>query len=88
MVVSSGYTNLSAVDEKLCYVAAEVNKHFPVKFLSSKKEERECYMLAVEHAKEIVGSLQARFIDGTCDSDPRSHKNREVNIISKDEELF
>jgi hypothetical protein len=45
-------------------------------FFDKKKKEQEYYLLACEHALDIVIKLNARFNTGTSDSEPRGYKNK------------
>lgn len=48
-----------------------VHQRIPTRFMKSRKEERKYYVLAYEHALDIVNSLEKRYVTGSGDKEPR-----------------
>jgi hypothetical protein len=48
--------------------------------------QRNSHLLAIDHALDIVRSLEARFITGQFDPEPRAYKH--VGELYEDEDLF
>ena len=63
------------------------NTHYPKSFWKSYKEERRYAKLAVDHALEIIDRLEARFITGGHDPEPRAYRNR-GQVLLEEENLF
>lgn len=76
--VSSGLDNMDMIYARIESVRSHTNEYYPTKIFSNREDERSNHILAVEHAMEIVKSLEARFLTGTSDSEPRGFKDRGI----------
>ena len=84
---NSGLTNLELVKTKISSLIDEVDHLYPKSMFNSRATERKHYYMALGHALEIVNSLEARFITGAADSEPRPYRNS-MDVYFHDEDLF
>jgi hypothetical protein len=77
----------SLMREKLNLIEQSVDQEYKQSFFKRFRLEREYYLLAVENCIDIIDSIEARFVTGTCDSDPRFYKNKSL-LVYKNELNF
>lgn len=85
--VSCGLESMTMIKAKIEGVRDEAQHRYPKKFFNKRIEEYRCHDMAVSHALDIVNSLEARFITGQSDSEPRGYKGYGI-IYETNEELF
>lgn len=85
--VSAGEYELSTVKAQIEGWKDHLRHRFPNKFLSKRDYERRHHDLACQHALDIVNSIEARFITGSCDSEPRLLRGQGV-VYYYDDSLF
>lgn len=85
--VSSGLQSLDLIKSKIEGLRTEADHNFPNKMFNKRLEEKHCFNMAINHAMDIVNSLEARFITGQSDSEPRGYKGYGI-LYDNTEELF
>jgi hypothetical protein len=82
-------TTRDLVNMKDAVISVNVNARqiYPATFFNPHKQEIKYAKMASQHALEIIEKLEARFITGTGDTDPRMFKDKGI-LIYKDEGLF
>jgi hypothetical protein len=86
-VIALGFTDLSIVKTKVGAVREEANSKYISNFFNDRKIEVEYHNMAVDQALEIVNTLEARFITGLHDPEPRAYKNSTM-FLNGTEDLF
>jgi hypothetical protein len=84
--MSSGFTDLNIIKTKITSVKDEKDTKYIASFLSKKDSQRAAFDLAVDHALDIVNSLEGRFITGQSDSVPRGYDS--IDVYFQDDRLF
>lgn len=74
--VSCGLESMEMIKARIEGFKAEAEHLYPKRLFNSRYEERRCHHMAINQALNIVNTLEARFITGQCDSEPRGYKNR------------
>lgn len=60
------------------------DNYFPIGFFNKRTEEREYYQRSLDHALEIVFNLEARFVTGEGDREPRNYRNKFIHLYNDD----
>ncbi len=85
--VSSGLESLDMIKARVEGVREEVIHQYKKTFFNSRREEYKAWNLAVDQAMEIVNCLEARFIVGQQDAEPRIYRGSKW-FLYEDENLF
>lgn len=85
--VSEGLESMEMIYARIEGVRGEAKHRFPKKLFNKRLEEYRCHDMAVDHAMDIVQSLEARFLIGQSDSESRAYRGYGI-IYHNDEELF
>lgn len=85
--VSAGLESMDMIYARIEGVRDEAQHRFPKRFFNKRLEEYRCHDMAVDHAMDIVKSLEARFITGQSDSEPRAYRGYGI-VYHNNEELF
>lgn len=78
---------MDMIKSRIASIKDEARMRYPKKIFNNREDEVNHYNLAVDQAMEIVRSLEARFITGTSDSEPRGYIGKGV-IYHYDSLLF
>ena len=77
---SYGLTHLK---KELGFMRNRENSLFPRKLFNSRKDEIEYFNKALDHAIEIVFKLEARFITGEGDREPRNYRGKFIHLYNE-----
>jgi hypothetical protein len=80
--VTSGIENLEMIKLKIEGIRPEADHLYPSKMFSKKLEHKRGHNIAVDMALDIVNSIEARFVTGQYDSEPRAYKNHGWTYIN------
>lgn len=83
----AGWLTTYMIKCKIEGLRSETEHLYPKKLFSKKTEEIKCHNMAIDHALEIVSSLEGRFILGQSDAEPR-HLKRGCFIYYNNDNLF
>lgn len=86
-VVSSGLENLDMIKTKVQSHLSETEHLYPKTLFNKRHEEIRYHEMAVYQTMDILESLEARFITGSCDSEPRGYRGKAIDIY-EDESIF
>ena len=84
---TSGEPDLFIVRDQIALVKYSFKDRYPKSIFNRRKQERLYNDLAVDQALDIFDKLNARFITGACDKEPRAYKNIDV-VFGGDDNLF
>lgn len=76
-------TDLKTLKKHIISLRHSIPAHFPNSFLNKRTDEREYYNLAIDHAIEIVFKLEARFITGEGDREPRNYNGKHIHLYNQ-----
>lgn len=77
---SHGLTHLK---KELGYMRDRQNSIFPRNFFNKREDEIEYFNKALDHAIEIVFKLEARFITGEGDREPRNYRGKFIHLYNQ-----
>lgn len=85
--VTSGLETVDMIKTKIEGHRNEATHLYVKSFFNKRIEEYRCHEMAIDQALDIVNSLEARFITGQCDSEPRGYRGKGI-VYYEDETLF
>jgi hypothetical protein len=87
LVIETAAINLMQTRTNVELIKNNLHTIYPASFFNSNKAERTHYVLAVDQCLEIIDKLEARFITGAADLDPRMYRDKGLFVYS-DEHVF
>lgn len=85
--VRSGLESMEMIKARIEGVREEANHRYKKTMFNGRREEFKCWNLAVDQAMEIVNSIEARFLNGQQDAEPRIYRGS-TWFLYEDENLF
>ena len=85
--VESGLESLVMIKARVEGVRGDAEYLYPKSLFNSRREELRCHNLAIDQAVEIINSIEARFIIGQSDNEPRTYRNKGW-LLYEDQDLF
>lgn len=85
--VTSGLESIDMIKSKIKGHRNEAIHLYTKSFFNKRIEEYRCHEMAIDQALDIVNSLEARFITGKGDSEPRGYRGKEI-VYYEDQTLF
>lgn len=86
-IVDSGLESLDLIKIKIEGIRDDAQHRFPKRMFNKREDEIRCHTMAVDQALDIVNSLEARFITGQSDAEPRGRRSTGL-VYQDDESLF
>lgn len=71
--------------DRMNSVKVHINKFYPDHWYSFNNENRKYYTMAVDQCLEIVEKLEARFVTGASDTDPRMFRGKGLTVYKEGE---
>jgi hypothetical protein len=84
--MTSGRDDIQSHRDVIVWQMGEVFTYYPNRFFF-KNENQKYYIMACQNALEIIDRLEARFITGASDTDPRMFRDKNLFYYSN-EEIF
>ena len=75
---------LMSLKKEIASLRNSVPSHFPDNFFNRRTDEREYYNLAIDHALDIIFSLEAKFITGEGDREPRNYRGKFIHLYNEE----
>ena len=84
---TSGEQDLFIIKDQVLSVGINFYKKNPRTLFNKRKQEKLYNDMAVDQALDIINKLEARFLTGHCDKEPRAYDNIDV-VFGGNENLF
>ncbi len=84
---SSGLESIIMIRARVEGIREYAEHTYKKTFFNSRREELRGHNMAVDHALEIIDAIEARFIIGQADSEPRPYRDSKWYLY-EDENLF
>lgn len=86
--IEGGWQSLDIIKKKIDGVQNDVDLLYKVEFLNKHKESRRYYLLGCEHAKDVIYSIEKRFIGQNIDFETTFLNNKKELFTYEDEGIF
>jgi hypothetical protein len=86
-IVSAGWLDVGIIRHKVAAVKEEARLKYKESMFNKHRSEINYHNLAVDNTLDIIDRLEARFITGAFDPEPRAYKNS-VAFLRGDDDLF
>jgi hypothetical protein len=86
--VTSDLQNMEIIKTKVSALKEDIDHLYPKKLFNERGDERKHYCLAVDQAMSIITSLEARFLTGSADTEPRKRVFGGDILFNAEEKVF